>query len=107
MDKRTAAKALKVMLEVAREKVEAATDICGNIDSDSKWKAFDKACKEADSFVISALCCVPDGFLPEDEEKKLISSLKELQANRIEVFIGWQMKWRERLVSVINRAMTI
>lgn len=95
MDKQAAKKACKVMLEVALDHIERAINMADSVDSDEKWQAFDKACYAADFNIMDALCCAPDGFLPEDDEKKLISGLRKIQAIRTEAFINWQMKWRE------------
>lgn len=95
MNKKAAAKAVKVLLEVALEKMAKATRLAGSIISDEAWIEFDKTCNEAGVLVTDALCCGPYGFLPEEDEKKLIGALKELHAIRIEVWINWQMLWRE------------
>lgn len=95
MNKKTVAKAYRIQLEVALEKIAKATRLAGDITSKEKWVAFDKTCNEANFLIVEALYCVPDGFLPEEDEKKLISSLKELHAIRIETWINWEMAKRE------------
>lgn len=97
MDKKTAIKAYKVMLEVALDKMAIATRLASSITSAEEWVAFDKACNEASLFVIDALTCVAlKDLVPESDEKKLYASLRELHTIRIEAYINWEMLWREQ-----------
>ena len=96
MDKRTAIKVYKVMSEVAAEKIRRAARLADRIISDEAWIAFDKAANEASLFMINALCSVPDGFLPEEDERRLHASLREMAALRIRIWENWQILWREQ-----------
>ncbi len=94
MDKKTAAKAVKILLETVVDKIKEATRLSGSITSDDSWQAFDQACYEADFYINEALLCTPDES-PE-VEGKLYSSLKQIAALRIKAWEDWQMLWREQ-----------
>ena len=103
MDKRTAVKAYRIQLEVALDKLARATRLAGSITSDKEWKAFDTTCNEADALVFDALCCVAlKDLVPESDEKRLILALRQLQANRINVYINWQMQASKKSSSILH-----
>lgn len=90
-------KAFRIQLEVALEKIQKATRLAGSITSAEEWKEFDKTCVEADCLIFDALTCVAlKDLVPESDEKKLISALRQLQVDRIEVYVNWNMLWREQ-----------
>lgn len=96
MDKRTAKKICRIELEVALDKIKEATRLAHRIDDAEAWAMFDKRCFEAQFYVADALSCAPDGFLPEDDEKKMMACLKELANLKIEAWVKWEMTRREQ-----------
>ena len=88
-------KVFKLLVETAAEELAKATHMCGSIVDEASWKAFDRACSRADSFLYEALHYVPDD-LPLEDEDKLFANLREIASLRIEGWINWQMMWREQ-----------
>jgi len=92
---RKTAKTVKVLLEVAYDKMKYAVSLCGGSINDGKRQAFDEICHEADCFMVEAL-----DYMRKDNavgaENKLYVRYQELIALRLKIWEYWQMLWREQ-----------